>query len=116
MKNQNDSDTTATFLSALASAVSADWECAPPLPKIIVDTQLNIGVIEEQKPKIKHLQEELTEVNCFLHRMLPANASRGENVLQGLKKVSLIPMDQINQQTVSTYVQEAIWPGNKMLP
>jgi hypothetical protein len=25
-------------------------------------------------------------------------------------------MDQINQQTVSAYVREAIWPGNKMLP
>jgi hypothetical protein len=47
---------------------------------------------------------------------LPENASRGKNVLQALKKVSLTPMDQINQQTVAAYVQEAIWLGNKMLP
>jgi hypothetical protein len=30
--------------------------------------------------------------------------------------VSSTPTDQINQQTVATYVREAIWPGNKMLP
>jgi hypothetical protein len=24
--------------------------------------------------------------------------------------------DHINQQAVATYVREAIWPGNKMLP
>jgi hypothetical protein len=28
----------------------------------------------------------------------------------------LTSTDQINQQTVFAYVQEAIWPGKKMLP
>ncbi len=30
--------------------------------------------------------------------------------------MSLTPTDQFDQQTVSAYVGEAIWPGNKMLP
>ena len=28
----------------------------------------------------------------------------------------MTPIDHINQQVVATYVREAIWPGNKMLP
>jgi hypothetical protein len=32
------------------------------------------------------------------------------------KKVSMTPTDNINQQAVASYVREAIWPGNKMLP
>jgi hypothetical protein len=47
---------------------------------------------------------------------LPANASRGENVLRLSKKMSLTPRDHINQQAVASYVPAAIWPGNKMLP
>jgi hypothetical protein len=81
---------------------------------VSVDTQY-IGVIEEQKQKVKHLQEELAEFNCIQYRTLPANASRGKIALQGLKKLSLTPTDQIIQQTVSANVREAIWPGNKML-
>ncbi len=49
------------------------------------------------KSKNKHLQEDLAEFNHVQYRSLPANASRGKNVLRGLKKVSLTPMDQINQ-------------------
>ncbi len=30
--------------------------------------------------------------------------------------MSLTPTDQLNQQTVSAYVREAIWPGNKIIP
>jgi hypothetical protein len=47
---------------------------------------------------------------------LPANASRGKNVLRSSKKVSMTPTDHINQQAVASYVREAIWTGNKMLP
>jgi hypothetical protein len=47
---------------------------------------------------------------------LPANASRGRNVLRSSKKMSMTPIDHINQQAVATYVREVIWPGNKMLP
>jgi hypothetical protein len=75
-EKQNDSNTAASSSSASASAVSADWECAPPLQNVCVDTQY-IGVIEEQKQQIKHLQEELAEFNCVRYRILLANASRG---------------------------------------
>jgi hypothetical protein len=47
---------------------------------------------------------------------LPANASREENVLRTSKKVSMNATDHINQQAVASYVKEAIWLGNKMLP
>ncbi len=79
-KKQNDSNTAASSSSASASAVSADWECAPPLQNVNVDTQY-IGVIEEQKRQLKHLQEELAEFNCVQYRILLANARRGKNVL-----------------------------------
>jgi hypothetical protein len=47
---------------------------------------------------------------------LSANASKGKNVLRTSKKVSMTPIDHINQQAVASYIREAIWPGNKMLP
>jgi hypothetical protein len=28
----------------------------------------------------------------------------------------MTPIDHTNQQAVASYVREAIWPGNKMLP
>jgi hypothetical protein len=40
-------------------------------------------------------------------------ASRVRNVLRSSKKVSMTPIDHINWQAVTTYVREAIWPGNK---
>jgi hypothetical protein len=46
---------------------------------------------------------------------LPAIASRVRNVLRSSKKVSMTPIDHINQQAVATYVREAIWPGIKSL-
>jgi hypothetical protein len=44
---------------------------------------------------------------------LPAIASRVRNVLRSSKKVSMTPIDHINQQAVATYVREAVWLGNK---
>jgi hypothetical protein len=44
---------------------------------------------------------------------LPANASRVRNVLRLSKKVSMTPIDHINQQANATYAREAIWTGNK---
>jgi hypothetical protein len=116
-QQQSESNTTSTSssASASASAVSADWLIAPPLQNVRVDTQY-VGIIKEQKQQIRQLQEELAEFNCVWHRTLPANASRGRNVLRSLKKVSMTPTDDINQQAVASYVREAIWPGNKMLP
>jgi hypothetical protein len=114
-EKQIDSNTTSTSSSASASVVSADWDIAPPLQNVRVGTQY-VGIIEEQKQQIKQLQEELAEFNCVQYRTLPANASRGKNVMRTSKKVSMTPTDHINQQAVASYVREAIWPGNKMPP
>ena len=66
--------------------MSADWDIAPPLQNVRVDTQY-VGIIEEQKQQIKELQEELAEFNRVQHRTLPGNASRGKNVLRSSKEV-----------------------------
>jgi hypothetical protein len=114
-EKQSDSDTTSSSSAASASAVSADWDIAPPLRNVRVDTQY-VGIIEEQKQQIKQLQEELAEFNCVLYKTLPANASRGKNVLRTSKKISMTATDHINQQAVASSVREPIWLGNKMLP
>ncbi len=44
------------------------------------------------------------------------NSSRGKNVIQTAKKVSMTTMDQINQQTIASYLWVAIRPTYKMLP
>ncbi len=92
-----------------------DWDIAPPLQNVRGDTQY-VVIIEEQKQQIKQLQEELADFYCVRYRTLSANASRGKNVLRSSKKVSMTPTYHINQQAVASYVREAIWPGNKMLP
>jgi hypothetical protein len=95
-EEQSDSNTTATSSSASASAVSADWDIASPLRNVRVDTQY-VGMIEEQKQQIQQLQDKLAEFNCVQYKTLPANASRGKNVLRSSKKVSMTPTDHINQ-------------------
>jgi hypothetical protein len=45
-EKQIDSNTTSTSSSASASAVSADWDVAPHLQNVRVDTQYE-GIIEE---------------------------------------------------------------------
>jgi hypothetical protein len=114
-QKQIDSNTTSTSLSGSASAVSVDWDIVPPLQNVRVDTQY-VGIIEEQKQQIKQLQEELAEFNRVQCRTLPANASREKNGLTSSKKMSMTPTHHINQQAVASYIKEAIWPGNKMLP
>jgi hypothetical protein len=93
----------------------ADWDIAPPLRNVRVDTQY-VGIIEEQKQQNKELQEELAEFNHVRYRTLPENASRGKNVLRTSKMMSMTAIDHMNQQAVASYVREAIWPGNKMHP
>jgi hypothetical protein len=73
----------------------------------LVDTKY-VGIIEEQIQQIQQLQEELAEFNRVHYRTLPANASRGENVLRSSNKVSRTSTDHINQQAVASYVREAI--------
>ena len=83
--------------------------------KCQIDTQY-VGIIEEQKQQIKEIKEELAEFNCARYRTFPGNASRGKNVLRTSKKMSMTATDHINQLAVASYVREAIWPGNRMLP
>ncbi len=85
------------------------------MQNVRVDTQY-VGIIEEQKQQIKELQEELPEFNCVQYRTFLGNASRGKNVLRTSKKMSMTATDHIYQQAVASYVREAIWPENKMLP
>ncbi len=72
--------------------MSADWDIAPPLQNVRVDTPYE-GMIDEQKHQIKQLQIELAEFNCVRYRTFPADASRGENVLRSSKKVSMTLTD-----------------------
>ncbi len=62
---QSESSTTSTSLSvsALTSAVSADWLVAPPLQNVRVDTEY-VGINKEQKQQIRQLNEELALVDC----------------------------------------------------
>jgi hypothetical protein len=57
-EKQNDSNTTSTSssVSALASAVSADWIIAPPLQNVRVDKQY-VGIFEEQNQQKKAASE-----------------------------------------------------------
>ncbi len=61
-EKQSESNTTSTSssVSALASAVSADYLIAPPLQNVTVDTQY-VGINEEEKQLIRQLQEELAD-------------------------------------------------------
>ncbi len=88
--------------------MSADWDIAPPLRNVRVDTQY-VEIIEDQKQQFKQLQEEPAEFNCVQYRTLPGNASRGKNVLRTSKRMSMTATDHIYQQTVATYVREANW-------
>ncbi len=58
-EKQSESNTTSTSssASASASAVSADWLIAPSLQNVRVGTQY-VGMNEEQKQQIRHLQED----------------------------------------------------------
>jgi hypothetical protein len=53
-EKQSHSNITSTSSSASASVVSTDWDVAPPLQIVRVDTQF-VGIIEEQKQQIKQL-------------------------------------------------------------
>jgi hypothetical protein len=72
--------------------------------------------LRNKNNKFKQLQEKLAEFNRVRYRTLPGNTSRGKNVLRTSKRMSMTATDHINQQAVASYVREAIWPENKMLP
>jgi len=97
------------------STSGSSYSASAPLRNVQFDPS-NAGVIEEQQQKIQHLQEQLAEFNRVRYRTLPANASGGKNVVRTSKGKSLTATDQINQQAVASYLREAIWPSNKILP
>jgi hypothetical protein len=55
-EKQIGSNTTSTSSSALASVVPADWDIAPPLQNVRVDTQY-VGLIEEQNNKLNSFKK-----------------------------------------------------------
>ena len=89
-----------------SSSSGSSYLAGAPLRSVHFDPS-NAGVIEEQKQKIKHLQEQLAEFNHARYKTLPAIASKGKNDVQTLKWVSLTVTDQINQQSVALYLREA---------
>ncbi len=72
----NDYETATHSTSLSGSAYSS----GAPLSNVNIDPSL-AGVIEAQQQKIKNLQEQLTKFNQAKYKMLPANASRGKNVI-----------------------------------
>ncbi len=70
----------------------------------------------KNKQKIQFLTDQLSDFNRVQYRTLPVNSSLGRNVIRTAKKVSMTITDQINQQTVASYLREAVWPSYKMLP
>ncbi len=112
-----DSDTAGNSSSASGrseSRLSWSWDVIPPLQIVSVGTSFHT-LIEEQK-KIQFLTDQLSDFNRVQYRTLPVNSSQGKNVIRTAKKVSMTTMDQINQQTVASYLWKAIWPTYKMLP
>jgi hypothetical protein len=66
--------------------------------------------------KNQFLTDQLSDFNRVRYRTLPVNSSLGKNVIRTAKKVSMTTTDQINQQTVASYLWEAVRPTYKMLP
>ncbi len=113
-----DSDTAANSSSASGrseNGLSGSWDVIPPLRNGSVGASFNT-LIEEQKKKIQFLTDQLSDFNRVGHITFPVNSSRGKNVIQTAKKVSMTTTDHNNQQTVAFYLWEAVWPTYKMLP
>ena len=113
--NQGTDSETANSSSGSSNVSFSNWP--PPLRDV------NIGVspsyaamLEEQQQKIKHLQDELSEFNRLRYQTLPVTASRGKNVMRTAKKVSMTAQDHLNTQTIASYLRQAVWPTNKLLP
>ena len=103
MNRTNDSDTN-THSSTSSGLL---YQAERPFRNVNIDPSY-ASVIEEQDQKIKHLQQQLAEFNSVRYRTLSGNASRGKNVVQTTRKISMTPTDQINQQVVASYLREAI--------
>jgi hypothetical protein len=112
-----DSDTATNSSSASGrseSGLSGSWDVIPPLRNVSIGASFNT-LIEQQQNQIEFLTDQLSDLNCEQYKSLPVNSSRGKNVIQTAKKVSMTATDQINQQTGASYLREADWPKYKML-
>ncbi len=115
--HHSDSDTAGNFSSASGrseSGLSESWDVIPPLRNVSIGTSFHTLIKEQNKNQF--LTDQLSDFNRVRYRTLPVNSSLGKNVIQTTKKVSMTTMDPINQQTVASYLWEAIWPTYKMLP
>jgi hypothetical protein len=104
-----DSDSAGNSSSASGrseSGLSGSWDVIPPLQNVSVEPSFHTS-IEEQK-KIQFLTDQLSDFNRVRYRTLPVNSSLGKNVIRTAKKVSMTTTDQINQQTVASYLREAV--------
>ncbi len=95
--------------------MSGSWDVIPPLQNVSVGASFN-KLIEQQQKQIEFLTDQLSDFNREQYRTLPVNSNRGKNVIRTAKKVSMTATDQINQQTIASYLWEAVWPTYKMLP
>jgi hypothetical protein len=112
-KKTNDFDT-ATHATSTSGA-SYSTSRSAPVRNVNIETSM-VETIEQQQQKIRQLQQQLAEVNQAKYKTTSSTEGRGKNFVCISKKVSMTATDQINQQTVASYLREAVWPSNKMLP
>ena len=109
--NDYDTATHATSCSGASYYLSS----GAPVSNVNIDASM-AGMVEAQQEKIRQLQQQLTEANCAKYKTTSSNEGRGKNIVCISKKVSTTATDQTNQQTDASYIGEAVWPLNKMLP
>jgi hypothetical protein len=97
------------------SGASYSTSRSAPIGNVNIDASM-AEMVEAQQEKIRQLQQQLAKVNREKYKTTSSNEGRGKNFVRISKKVSMTATDQINQQTVASYLREAIWPSNKMLP
>ncbi len=105
--HHSDSDTAGNSSSAFwrsESGLSGSCDNIPPLQNVSVGASF-IKLIEEQKNQIQFLTDQLSDFNRVRYRTLPVNSSQGKNVIQTAKKVIMTTTDQINQQTIASYLR-----------
>lgn len=113
-KNKTNDFDTATHATSTSGA-SYSTSRSAPVRNVNIETSM-VETIEQQQQKIRQLQQQLAEVNQAKYKTTSSTEGRGKNFVRISKKVSMTATDQINQQTVASYLREAVWPSNKMLP
>ncbi len=110
--HHSDSDKAANFSLASGrseSGLSGSWDVIQPLQNVSLGAPFNTFIEEQQNT------DQLSDFKRVQYRTLLVNSSWLKNVIRTAKKVSMYTTNQINQQTVASYLWEAIWPTYKML-